>query len=233
MHSDPHGAGGPEQDEKSTPGIDYEPGPEDFGDVPERPRGPLSIFPSPIHAIPAMLLFALFYAATAVYVGYPQGNYLWISGDSIFRDHEYWRLVTAIFTHADLSHLLSNALIFLVFGWMLKAYFGLALFPATAIAIGLITNAVTVAFYDPAIRLVGASGMAYGMVSLWLVLYIRNDTYHRVTVRIFRAIGFALVMMFPSTFEPHVSYLSHAVGFLTGLGTGFALVGFIPVRDPS
>jgi rhomboid protease GluP len=233
MHDDHRDAGGPEQDPDATPDLDYEPGPEEFGEVPERPRGPLAIFPSPVHAIPAVLLFALFYAATAVYTGYPQGEYLWISGDSIFREHEYWRLITAMFTHANLSHLLSNALIFLIFGWMLKAYFGLALFPAASICIGLITNAVTVAFYDPAIRLLGASGMAYGMVSLWLVFYIHNDTYHAMPVRIFRAIGFALVMMFPTTFEPQVSYLSHAVGFLAGLAAGFALVRFIPVRDPS
>jgi rhomboid protease GluP len=234
MHIEPGGRSGPEQlPDGSYQDEDYEPGPEEFGDVPERPRGPLSIFPSLIHAIPAILLFMLFYAATAMYGGYPQGDYLWISGNSIFKSHEYWRLLTAIFTHADLSHLVSNALIFLVFGWMLKAYFGLAVFPVASIVIGLITNAITVAFYDPAIKLVGASGMAYGMVSLWLVFYIHNDVYHTMPIRIFRAVGFALVMMFPTSFEPHVSYLSHAVGFATGLLLGLVLVRFIPARDPS
>ena len=233
MHIEPRGPGGPEQEPEQDPGPDYEPGPEEFGEVPERPRGPLSRFPSLVHAIPAILLFTIFYAATVVYTGYPQGDYLWISGDSIYKDHEYWRLFSALCAHADLSHLLSNALIFLVFGWMLKAYFGFALFPAASLGVGLITNAVTVAVYEPATRLVGASGMAYGMVALWLVFYIYNDTYYSTTVRIFRAIGFALVMMFPTTFEPHVSYLSHAVGFLAGLVVGLALVRFIPVRDPS
>jgi len=175
----------------------------------------------------------LFYAATVIYGGYPEREYLWISGNSIFKDREYWRLVTALFTHSDFSHLVSNALIFFVFGWMLKAYFGLRAFPFTSIAIGMITNAMTVFFYAPGTKLVGASGMAYGMVSLWLVFYIHNDTYYSLPARIFRAAGFALIMMFPTSFEPQVSYLSHAAGFITGLFAGLILVKFIPVRDPS
>lgn len=222
-----NGGNGSYQDE------DYVPGEEDFADEPERPRGPLSIFPSPVHCIPAIILLILFYAATVIYGGYPEREYLWISGDSIFNNNEYWRLLTAIFTHSNLSHLISNALIFLVFGWMLKAYFGLPAFPLASIAIGMIANAITVFFYDPGIKLVGASGMAYGMVSLWLVFYIHNDTYHTLPVRLFRAAGFALVMMFPTTFEQQVSYLSHAAGFVTGMLAGLLLVRFIPIRDPS
>jgi rhomboid protease GluP len=229
-HGDQHP---PDEQEFLRDNADEDPEEEDFGEIVERPRGPLSVFPSLRHVLPAVLMFMLFYVATVIYGGYPQREYLWISGDSIFKNHEYWRLITAIFTHSDLSHLMSNALIFLVFGWMLNAYFGLLAFPITSLCIGAITNAITVAFYDPAIQLVGASGMAYGMVSLWLVFYIHNDTYYSLALRIFRAIGFALVMMFPTTFEPHVSYLSHAVGFGTGLLIGLLLERMIPVKDPS
>lgn len=231
VHRDHHQ---PEKDrDPSEDDGGYVPAEEDFADEPERPRGPLSVFPSLSHALPAVVMFMLFYAATAIYGAYPQGEYLWVSGSAIFEGHEYWRLVTAIFTHAGLNHLISNALIFLVFGWMLKAYFGLAVFPVASIVIGLITNAVTVAFYEPSVRLVGASGMAYGMVSLWLVFYIYNDLYHTLPLRILRAVGFALIMMFPTTFEPHVSYLSHAIGFVTGLAVGLMMMRSVPIRDPS
>ncbi|OHD64192.1 MAG: hypothetical protein A2176_00965 [Spirochaetes bacterium RBG_13_51_14] len=208
------------------------PGFDDFGEEPERPPGPLAHFPAPRHAMPALVLFIIFYLATATYNRYPEGEYLWVSGESVFKNNEYWRLLTSLLTHADLVHLLSNALIFLVFGWMLNAYFGLRVFPVTAVVIGLITNLVTVAVYDPAIRLLGASGMAYGMVSLWLVLYIRHDTDHSVPVRIFRAFGFVLVMLFPTTFDPQISYLSHAVGFGTGLILGFLIIPIVSVRNP-
>ncbi len=214
-------------------GIYNIPDPDDFEEEQERQPGPLAKFPSPRHGFPALVLFLAFYVATAVYNGYPAGDYLWLSGNALFRDHQYWRLLTSLFTHADLSHLLGNTLIFLVFGWMLKAYFGLLVFPAASLAIGLLTNLITIAAYEPRIRLVGASGMAYGMVALWLVFYIHHDTDHAVPVRIVRAIGFALVMMFPSTFDPRVSYLAHAIGFGTGLIIGFLLLPFINAREPS
>jgi len=211
---------------------EYYPDPEDFASEPPRPRGPLTHFPSLRHGIPAVISFFVCYIATVVYYRYPAGEYLWVSGNAVFLGHEYWRFITSIITHADLSHLLANALIFLVFGWMLKAYFGWILFPCISIIIGLITNVITVALYNPGIKLLGASGMAYGMVSMWLVFYIRHDVDHRIPFRIVRAVGFALAMMFPATFDPQVSYLAHAVGFGVGLMAGFILLPFISVREP-
>jgi membrane associated rhomboid family serine protease len=215
-------------------GTEHEevPGPEEFGEEPKRPLGPLAHFPSMRHALPALALFMLFYAATVIYIRYPEGEYLWLSGDSLFNRHEYWRLFTSLITHADLPHLLSNALIFLVFGWMLKAYFGMIAFPAASVLAGAITNLITVALYEPGTRLLGASGMAYAMVSFWLIFYIRHDIDHTVPVRIFRAIGFSLVMMFPTTFDPQVSYLAHAVGFSTGMVMGIMLLPVISVHNP-
>ena len=157
---------------------------------------------------------------------------LWLSGEALFSRHEYWRLATSLFTHADLLHIVSNALIFLAFGWMLKAYFGFIAFPILPLIIGMASNLMTIALYDPNIKLIGASGMAFGMVSLWLVLYIRHDTDHSVPVRILRAVGFALAMMFPSTFDPQVSYLAHATGFGMGLIAGMLLLPVMRLREP-
>lgn len=210
---------------------EYEPSPEDFAPEPERPRGPLSRFPAPAHALPAMMMFIAFFMATAAYTGFPQGDYLWVSGEALFTRHEFWRIITALFTHADFHHLLANSITFMVFGWMLRAYFGSIAFPAASIVIGAFANLITVILYEPKVRLLGSSGMAYGMVALWLVFYIRHDTYRTVPMRIFRSIGFALVMLFPSTFDPRVSYLAHAVGFAAGLVSGFILIPWIRVRE--
>lgn len=210
---------------------DYYPSDEDFQSEPTRPKSPLSHFPSPRHAVPALILFVIFYIATVIYNKYPQGEYLWLSGYALFVKHEYWRLLTSLLAHADLAHLLSNALIFLIFGWMLNAYFKLIAFPIASLAIGLITNLITITWYDPAVKLIGASGMAYGMVALWLVFYIRHETDYSVPMRIFRAIGFALILLFPTTFDPQVSYMAHAIGFMAGIVMGILLLPIIIVRQ--
>jgi membrane associated rhomboid family serine protease len=89
---------------------------------------------------------------------------------------------------------------------------------------------VTLYFYADSTRLLGASGMIYGMVALWLVLYIHRDTDHSLMMRLFRATGFALIMLFPETYNPSTSYLAHASGFVIGIITGLLVLPFTRVR---
>ena len=195
-------------------------------------KGPLSIFPAARHVRPAAALFILFFLVSSLAGKYSLQHSLSVSNDDIFLRHEYWRLLTALFTHHDLLHLLSNGFLFILFGWMLRAYFGAILFPVASIAIGMVTNLIVSFLYDPGISVLGASGMVYGMVSLWIIFYIKYDIDRAIGMRIIRSIGFILVMLFPSAFDPQTSYLSHASGFLVGIAVGLLLYRRIAVRDP-
>ncbi|TFH39458.1 MAG: rhomboid family intramembrane serine protease, partial [Chrysiogenales bacterium] len=207
----------------------FPPDSDDFDIETEVSPGPLSHFPSIRYSHPAALFFLICIAFTMLYSTSPARDYLWLSGEALFDRGEWWRLLTAIATHVNLPHLLSNALILFVFGWMLHAYFGMTIFPLAALGVGVITNLATISLYEPEIRLLGASGMAYGMVALWLVFYIRHDTDRRFPSRVFRALGFSAIMLVPTTFEPNVSYLSHAIGFLIGVVSGIPLAArFLP-----
>lgn len=208
-------------------------GPEDFQEEEALPAGPLSIFPSKRHLIPAVSLLVLFYAASAIYSNYPAGDNLWVSGRTVLKGAEYWRLLSALFTHADMVHLLSNALMFIVFGWALNAYYGWKVFPLISLILGALTNLFTVMIYPLEVRLMGASGMVYSMAAVWLVFYVRFDTSHYPPARLFRALGFVMVILLPSTLEPHVSYLAHGIGFFAGFFAALVLMFFVSPRDPS
>src|SRR5205085_178005 len=88
----------------------------------------------------------------------------WVSQESILQDGQYWRLLTALFLHADITHLAANGPLLLIFAYILEAYFGNIAFPVASFLVGIASNFVTVMFYSPHTHLVGASGMAYGMV---------------------------------------------------------------------
>jgi rhomboid protease GluP len=208
------------------------PSEDDFAPSPPRPRSPLSRFPKGDALRPALLCFMLFFVASVRTWTSPEASGLWVSGESIFVRHEYYRLVTALFAHSDIGHLLSNAPLFLIFGWFLRAFFGLRVFPWATIAIGALSNLATVWLYEPDVQLLGASGMLYGMVALWLVLYVRFETQHTVPMRIFRALAVSLLMLFPTTFQQTTSYLAHATGFAIGLVFGYAMAPFLSVRSP-
>jgi rhomboid protease GluP len=215
----------------SREGEYYYPEEGDFEEAP-RPQGPLSRLPSARYARPAIICFILFYLVSLIYSRHPLGDKLWASGEAVFGQYEYWRLVTSLLTHADIIHLLTNALFFLVFGWLLRAYFGLLVFPVLSFIIGVATTLLAIALYEPHIRLIGASGMIYGMAALWLIFYVRYDTDHHLSMRIFRAVGFVMVMLLPTTLLPSVSYLAHALGFGIGFIAGLLLLPLVRVRDP-
>lgn len=203
---------------------------QDVDEDVRRPRGPLSFMPDLAYAQPAFWCFVIFVIASYLNWQTPYGAYLWAGSPAVFGKGEYWRLVTSLCTHGDGGHLLSNAPFFLIFGWFLRAYFGFAVFPLATFLVGIITTGITIALSDPQMRLIGASGMIYGMVALWLIFYVRFDEDHPVPMRIVRAVGFVLIMLFPTVYEPQVSYLAHAVGFAVGFVAGLALLPFVRVR---
>lgn len=193
-------------------------------------KGPLSRRPSFSSAIPFLFFSIIFLIFTFPLNHYYFPDNLWASREAVFTQHQYWRLLSAIFTHADTVHLLSNMPLFCFFGLFLNEYFGFIMFPALSLLVGVAANAVTLFFYPETLRIVGASGMVYGMVSLWLVLYVYHDTDHSVPVRVFRSTGFTLIMMFPETYNPETSYLVHAAGFFIGIICAAALLPLVKVK---
>lgn len=133
---------------------------------------------------------------------------------------EWWRFLIALFAHGDFDHLSHNLPPFVLFAWLLRGYFGPWAFPWLALIAGIAANIATVYSYsvsdDGPSALLGASGMVYAMVGMWLVLYMAFDTRRSLKDRSLRAIGFALALFFPKTFEPRVSYMAHLSGFAIG-----------------
>ncbi|WII73142.1 rhomboid family intramembrane serine protease [Bdellovibrio sp. 22V] len=177
--------------------------------------------------------FAWFVAAWSVFLillasTFYWNNYLgaaeWMpaSFQAVFKQGQYWRLWTTLFAHADLGHLLSNSLLFFIFGYFLNGYFGVLVFPLAALVFGGITNALVLSTYPPTVKLIGVSGVVYWMGGMWLVLYLLLDKQRTWVQRILRSVGVALGVFMPSTaFDPQISYQAHFVGFLLGIVCGF------------
>lgn len=149
--------------------------------------------------------------------------------EAVFRQGEWWRLWSALFSHSDLGHLLSNSGLFFVFGLLLSGYFGLFLFPVMALFWGGLTNGVVVGTSSPEMHLIGMSGVVYWMGGLWLTLYFLLSRHLSVTQRVLRSLGVALMIFMPSeAFNPSISYKAHAVGF--GFGVFFGGLYFLAYR---
>ncbi len=193
-----------------------EPDPEDFLPSAPKPRGRLSQFPPKKSLLVPAAFYALCAFTSYFYWMSPAGEALPVSGLTVFGEHQYYRLLTALFTHADIAHLLANMPLFLIFGWLLRAYFGPWVFPVTAFGVGVLANLLTISVYPPEAQLVGASGMVYGMVAMWLVFYLKYETAYPFHLRLLRVSGFILIILFPTQFQPKTSYWAHTFGFIIG-----------------
>lgn len=161
----------------------------------------------------------------------PEADLFSASGQLVFGEGQYWRLLTAVFAHSDLRHWMSNTPLLVVFGWFLRSYFGLLAFPGLALIFGALTNLVTLVYYPPELRLLGASGMVYAMLGLWMTLYVSHETRYSWPMRIFRALAVSIALLFPTTFHPTTSYLAHGAGLVIGLVGGLLCYPWLR-RDP-
>jgi len=217
------------------------PPPEDFLPVaPTKPYG-FEIFPKSGSAwLPNLIVSLAALASMLTWQAFGQGDHLGLfvaTHTSVFKDGEIWRLMTALLGHGDLLHLLHNGPILWFFAWILYGYFGLTVALWGSLAVGVLSNWTTLWFYEEHILLLGASGMVYGMVAMWLVLYIRFDRHGRWEKRVMRSLGFSLLILFPQTYQANVSYLAHASGFFWGVIAGLSFIPWVkkyaPIfRDP-
>lgn len=142
--------------------------------------------------------------------------------------HEWWRLITPIFLHAGILHLLSNGFIQLRIGGYLNRVFGTLPWLFIYFASGIYGNMLSCIFLPDAIG-VGSSGALMGILSAWLIWIIfrwkkipeecksqRNCQMLMVTAAI------ALTLAF--SFSKYVDWGAHFGGTIQGILSGILVL---------
>jgi membrane associated rhomboid family serine protease len=167
-------------------------------------------------AVGLIFLFSLIYWGNS----FDLADSLIIDRNDVFDSHQYWRVFTGMLIHADVNHFLSNALGLFFFGYLLYGYFGPVIYPWGVGVLGSVVNLISIATYPPGSRLLGASGMVYLMAAFWLTLFVTVERRFSIFQRLGRSIGFGLVMLLSSSFDPSVSCRTHYIGFIAGMVFG-------------
>jgi membrane associated rhomboid family serine protease len=141
-----------------------------------------------------------------------------------------WTLVTALFVHANLLHLIGNMLFLFVFGNTLEKSAGPRAHLATFFCGGFGSFILSLALMPRGAGMLGASAAIFSVAAcVMLVQPLKFSWLFLAPQGLVALIYFIynlLVVSRPSLihgYDPHVAYIAHIIGFLIGIPFGVAL----------
>ena len=145
---------------------------------------------------------------------------------------ELWRIVTALTLHADLAHVLSNAVAAAIFVTVLSSFAGTGLSVALLLVVGAGGNLANAFLQGPGHLAVGASTAVFGIIGVIGALgVVRRQRESRKTRGAWIPIAAALALLaMLGTGTGRVDVLAHFFGFTFGAVVGVLVALILPNR---
>jgi membrane associated rhomboid family serine protease len=140
---------------------------------------------------------------------------------------EEWRMLTAVFLHGGILHLLMNAYALWIFGPVVERELGRGRFLLIFLTTGLFASAASYAFAsDPVQVSVGASGAIFGVVGAFVSYNYRHRELALAAARLRGLVPFLILNVFLSFTFPLIDWRAHLGGFVAGLVAGVVAEGW-------
>lgn len=146
-----------------------------------------------------------------------------LSPHMFFSERQYYRLLSSLFLHGDIGHLVNNMLLLFGLGAMMEKETGHLAFGAAYFISGVGGNIVSLLFKirtgDWYIESIGASGAVFGLIGLLLMLGIFSGArMANVTpVRVLFVIGYSI---YSNLDNSRIDNAAHVGGVVTGVMAG-------------
>ena len=136
----------------------------------------------------------------------------------LISEGEYWRLVTPIFMHAGLTHILFNVFSLIIIGPGIESFAGTKRFALLFLLSGILANVLTLVIMPPMYVHVGASGAIFGIFGCYayILLYKKHLMSRQNSQTILALIIISVVLSF---MQGSVNLIGH----IGGLASGFLL----------
>jgi membrane associated rhomboid family serine protease len=148
-------------------------------------------------------------------------EYLAFSGVGLLSG-KVWTLVTSLFLHADIWHLVGNMLFLYVFGNTVEEDLGSKKTLGVFFFGGILSFLLSLLFYDPAVPLIGASAAIFTLSAI--VMLIKPLKF---SILFFQGLVAILYFVYNaiavySGDGGNVAYAAHLIGFAVGIPFGLA-----------
>ncbi|KAJ0605180.1 putative peptidase S54, rhomboid, Rhomboid-like superfamily [Helianthus annuus] len=141
----------------------------------------------------------------------------------VVNDKEAWRLVSCIWLHAGVIHLLANMLSLVFIGIRLEQQFGFARVGVIYMLSGIGGSILSTLFIKNNIS-VGASGALFGLLGAMLSELLTNWTIYANKAAALITLVIIILINLAVGILPHVDNFAHIGGFLAGFLLGFVLL---------
>ncbi len=171
----------------------------------------------------AMWLTGIIAAVFALQIIFPAVTYNFrlVSADAWSRP---WTLLTAVFLHAGIAHILFNGLGMVMFGSILEQTIGSKRFLVVFFVAGLLSSIASTFFYG---AVVGASGAIFGVIGTLAVLQptLTVWVYYIPMPMYVAAVVWAVSDLFGFIVPTGIANAGHLAGLATGIVAGFLIRG--------
>ena len=144
-------------------------------------------------------------------------NVVWLYYPDVVNKGEWWRLVTAIFFHRDIAHLISNMIALIVFGSFMEQNYRIWEYLLIYLTSGIVGCLFSL-WYNPFNSAgLGASGAIFGIMGAAFIANARQNKNYLLFSLIY------LVWDIYRSFDPGIGTWSHIFGLASGLILGFII----------
>lgn len=137
---------------------------------------------------------------------------------------EWWRLISMIFIHAGLFHLLGNIVTLIFIGLLLEPYLGSKKFLTLYLIVGLAASTISL-WLNTELVAVGASGAIFGMYGVFIALLTTKHlkkTFTKSFIISFSA--FILYNLLNGILVPGIDNAAHFGGIISGFLIGYMII---------
>jgi len=169
------------------------------------------------------LLMLAFHAASGPWAAASRWFDAGAANAALIRQGEWWRTVTALTLHADLGHVMANAVSLVLFGTAVASVFGSGLGMLLVLWSGAAGNAVNAWLRWHPYGGVGASTAVFGALGLLVGAQVARPRPGQG--RRFTALVSGVLLLVLLGMGEHTDVVAHVLGFCAGLATGAAVAG--------
>lgn len=134
---------------------------------------------------------------------------------------DWWRLITCVFVHIGIIHLLFNMYALYTIGAYLEPMLGKTKYIVAYLCTGVFASLVSLWWHKTPVASAGASGAIFGMYGLFLALLSTNLIPKQVRKQLLQSIGIFVFYNLVYGMKSNVDNAAHIGGLVSGLIIGY------------